>query len=127
MSLPRKLINMQKVKIMLNKIVFLLLLISVAACNCTNIDCVPPPPSLGIKFLDAGGNNLMGSGDLTLQEVDLIPLGKSNTIFSTSYDEIIDFTLENTSTRYLLKVKNITIDTFTIDMVENKGECCTNF
>jgi hypothetical protein len=101
--------------------------ISFIACQCNDIACVPPPPSINIQLLNSNGFNPILNGELKLEDITFRNISKPITNINTSDNGILSFVLDQSSAQYMLGIKNITIDTFDITMTETKGECCSSY
>lgn len=97
------------------------------ACQCQKVDCEPGPPDLNIQLVDSTGSDPISTGSLSLENVVLRNIQKQ--IFPTPryFTGIISFTIDNTSSDYVLSVDNVIIDTLKVSTIFIEGECCSSF
>lgn len=112
---------------MIKNIVVLMILLSLAACRCSNVDCETGPPELSMIITDVDGTDPIATGRLNLEDINLRQLNSTLLPIGIYYLGVTSFTINNISSHYEMLVKNIAVDTFDVTTIESKGECCSSF
>lgn len=109
------------------KIFIFLFTVLFASCQCIKVDCVPGPPDLTIQLVDITGSDPILSGSLKLENVALRNIQKQIISTPQYHNLILRFTIDNTSSDYVLVANNIIVDTLIVTTLFIEGECCSIF
>ncbi len=116
------------------KLYLYLFLISIIhwRCQCEDILCTSPPPSIQVRFLDKSGKNLLNQNlnDPAVSDIQFLTSASKNYYVSYTSNDIDSFmrvALLPPENRMILKIKDSVIDSFQLTFQTIKGsECCSD-
>jgi hypothetical protein len=116
------------------RISFLIVILLVAGCECSNVDCVATLPDVSFRYLSPAGEDLL-VGTTKKYEPDDLKLFALDASNAKYYSEIMVYmpadtfsiavtTIAEFHPRWFLEVKGQVTDTLDFEYYSAKGHCC---